>query len=114
MIQGGSGASFVLKTFESVRIIAREVFWQEFQRDVAAQTRILRLIHHTHSTAAQFFDDPVVGDGTTDEGLGVRRAPLILFGTPQQVNAASYGLRRTLTCVHRRPNMHPLWARCLP
>jgi len=57
---------------------ARQCLWvfcdivrQEFQRHVAVQPRIFGFVHNTHPAAAKFLDDAVVGDGLTDEGVGV-------------------------------------------
>ncbi|MGC1907319.1 MAG: hypothetical protein WA715_26070 [Candidatus Acidiferrum sp.] len=52
--------------------IVGNVIWQELQRDKAAKPRVFRLVHHTHAAATEFFNDAVVGDGLTEERVGVR------------------------------------------
>ena len=42
---------------------------QEFQSDETMQLQILGLIDDTHSPAAEFFDDAVMGDSLADHGL---------------------------------------------
>jgi hypothetical protein len=44
----------------------------------AAQARVLSLVHHTHSTAAESLEDAVMGDGLVDEGVGMRHSVVIL------------------------------------
>ncbi len=45
---------------------------REFQRDAAAQARVLRFVNHAHATTAQFFQDAVVGNAATDDGGAIR------------------------------------------
>jgi hypothetical protein len=45
-------------------------------------------VAHTHSATAEFLDNAVVGDGLTDEGVGVRHSAAILGGHLRQVNEA--------------------------
>ena len=44
------------------------IYWTstELQRDVAAEIGVLSLVHHSHASAAQLFDDAVVRDGLAD------------------------------------------------
>ena len=65
VIQRGGGLGFALKTGEGLRIVSY-IFGQEFERDEAMQPRVLGLVHHAHSAAAQFLDDAVVRDGLAD------------------------------------------------
>ena len=53
------------------------------------QARILGLIHHTHPAATQLLDDAVMGDGLSDEGVGVRHSAAILGLELGQVNEPS-------------------------
>jgi hypothetical protein len=48
--------------------------------------QILRLIHPSHSAAAELFDDAVVRDGPADERLELRHLALILSSSLRQVN----------------------------
>jgi hypothetical protein len=59
MIQGGRGAGFALKTFERRRIFG-EVGRQEFESDLAAETRVFGSKNLAHAAAAQGVDDPVM------------------------------------------------------
>src|SRR5208283_1550241 len=65
MVQSGCGLSFALKAGERLRV-AGNVFRQELKGDKAMQACVLGLVDDTHSTAAQFLDDAVVGDGLTN------------------------------------------------
>ena len=66
MIQGRGRLSFALKAFEGLRV-SGHVVGQELQRDETAEFDILGLVDHAHTTAAEFFDDAVMGDGFADE-----------------------------------------------
>ena len=48
--------------------ILRNRFGQKFQGNKAAERGILRLVHHTHPAAAQFFEDAIVRDGLLGRG----------------------------------------------
>ena len=54
MVQRGSGLGFPLKASERMLIFG-DILWQEFQSDEAVQAGIFRLVHHTHTAAAEFF-----------------------------------------------------------
>ena len=45
---------------------------QEFQRDVSAEAGVLGFIHDAHASAAQFFQDAVVGNRAANNRGGVR------------------------------------------
>jgi len=47
----------------------REFVGKKLQGDVATQLQVFRLVHHTHSPAADPAEDAVMGDGLT-YGLG--------------------------------------------
>ncbi len=66
MIQSGSGFRFALKPVQCVRI-SPHFIGQKFERDKAAELQIFGFVHHTHSTAAQFFDDAVVRNRLADQ-----------------------------------------------
>ena len=67
MIQRGSGASFALEAIERLRV-ASEIIGKKLESDEAAETRVFCFVNHAHATAAEFFDDAVVGNRLTDEG----------------------------------------------
>jgi hypothetical protein len=46
--------------------ILRDVVGQELKRDEAAEGDVLGLVHDPHSSAAQLFDNPVVGNRLPD------------------------------------------------
>ncbi len=71
MIQRGSSPGLALKSLEGVRI-ACEFFGQKLQGHVAAEARILSLVDHTHASAAELFDDFVMGDDLAGQTLGIR------------------------------------------
>ena len=51
MVQCGGGSGFASQTFERLRVF-RQVFGEEFQRDVSAEAEVFGFIHHSHSAAA--------------------------------------------------------------
>ena len=65
MIQRRGSASFAAKALQSLRVL-RGVVGKKFQGDEAAEQRVFGLVHDSHATAAEQFDDPVVGDGLSD------------------------------------------------
>src|ERR1700691_4278952 len=65
MVQGGGGLRFALESRESLRI-ARDILRQKFQRDEALEARVFGLVNDTHPSAAELFDDAVVGEGLPD------------------------------------------------
>jgi len=46
-------------------MLVGDIFWQELERDATMQAGILGLVDHTHPTATQFLDNPVVREGLT-------------------------------------------------
>ena len=68
MVQGGCSLGL---TFESCqrRGIKRNVFWKKLQRDKTAEAIVLRFVDHTHSPAANPFDNAVVRVSSTDKGI---------------------------------------------
>src|SRR6516164_1153725 len=52
--------------------VFRHIVGKKFQGDIAMQTDVLRLVHHTHAAATKLFDDGVVGNCFSDERVGVR------------------------------------------
>ena len=65
MIQGGRGLRLALKTTERLGI-ARHLIRKELQSNEAVQASVLGLVDHTHPSAAEFFEDPVVRDRLPD------------------------------------------------
>jgi hypothetical protein len=61
MVESGCRADFTLEPFERDGI-ASQLFRKEFQRDLAAQSRIFGAKHLPHPARAEGFDDSVVGD----------------------------------------------------
>jgi hypothetical protein len=59
VIQGGSGLGFIPKPGQSYGILGK-FLREEFQSDKTSQALIFSLVHHTHSTATQLFQDSVV------------------------------------------------------
>ena len=71
MIQPGSGAGFALEALESLLILGHG-FRQKLQRHHAPQFCVFGFEDHTHPAAAELFDDAIVGDFGTGEGIGIR------------------------------------------
>jgi hypothetical protein len=77
MIQRGGGARFAPESFDGLRVL-RNVVREKFQRDVAAQARVLGFVDHAHSAAAEFIQDSVVGDIAAKHRGSVRHGRWIL------------------------------------
>src|ERR1700693_4280835 len=56
MIQRGDGARFLFEAPEAVGIF-RKRFWQNFDGDIAAETRVLRAEYFAHSASANRRDN---------------------------------------------------------
>src|SRR4051794_28982421 len=65
MIKQGSSPSFAGKALQRFGIPG-EVFWDEFQRDVAPELEVFSLIDDAHTTAPEFAEDAVMGNLLTD------------------------------------------------
>jgi hypothetical protein len=88
MIQGGCGLRFPFEAGQCLRI-ARNFLRQEFQRHQAMKPRVLRLVHDTHSTTAEFLDDAIIGYRLTNERIGAGHPEHILGCAGNQVNEAN-------------------------
>jgi hypothetical protein len=64
-----------------------DVFRQEFQRYKAAEAGVLGLIDYAHTSATKFFEDGVMGDGATENGMLIRHSPRSLTQHPNVGNA---------------------------
>ncbi len=64
MVQSGSGAGFPLKTLDRLPV-TRVLRRQELQRHAAAELRVFRAVDDTHASAAELFQDAIVGDAST-------------------------------------------------
>ena len=67
MIQSGSGAGFLAKAFQRLRV-GNDIFWKELDGGEAAELRVFRLIDDTPPAAAKFFEDAVMGDRLSHDG----------------------------------------------
>ena len=70
VIKRGSGLGLALEAFECLMIFG-ERLRQELESDKPVQLGVLGLIDHTHASAAQLFEDSIVGNGFAGH---VRRA----------------------------------------
>src|SRR6266849_484158 len=85
MIAGGGGARLALETFERLRV-ACQLLRKEFHGDRAAEARVFGSKDHTHTAAADFFQDAIMRNGLAEHECGSAR-PAILGGGGTQVNA---------------------------
>src|ERR1700693_292754 len=69
MIQRGGRSRLAAKSLERL-VVFSHFFGKKFQRDVPAEVSILGFVHDTHTTAAELFDDAVMGDGLANERVG--------------------------------------------
>ena len=70
MVQRGSSLGLPLETAEGLCIVG-EFVGKELQGDVTSKFQVFRLIHHTHSAAADSAEDAVMGN-RLPHGLGGR------------------------------------------
>jgi len=66
MVQSRSGLGLAPESLHRLAILSYAL-GQEFESNKAVEARVLSLIHHTHSTAAEFLKDAIVGDGLTNQ-----------------------------------------------
>src|SRR5437868_2346477 len=66
MVQCGGSASFSAKTLQCLRVL-RDILGEEFERHKPAERAVLGFVDHAHAPATEVLEDPVVGDGLTDE-----------------------------------------------
>ena len=78
VVQRGCSLGFPLETAEGLCIVGEGV-GKELQSDVAAELKVLRLVHDTHAPAADPAEDAVMGNRLTD-GLGGRGHWLDMLG----------------------------------
>jgi hypothetical protein len=88
VVELGSGLGLPLETLEGGRVL-RHLRGQELQGDVAAELRVLGLVHDAHAPAAQPRGDPVVRDRLADHR---RVVPMLAMVSP---------LGRSARAVHK-------------
>jgi len=71
MIQRGSSAGFLFKTFQRFRVLAK-LLGQEFQRNTATQLQVLCFVHHPHAPTTKDLQYSIMGN-LTAEHVGTRR-----------------------------------------
>jgi hypothetical protein len=85
MIQRRGGLGFVNEAFLFIFIRA-EMWWEKFKHDEAIELEVLGFIDHAHASAAELFEDFVVGNAfaehndprrrtTSVPGIPVQRSP---------------------------------------
>ena len=77
MIQGRGRFRFAAETLHGCRI-AGKIVRQEFHGHEAVKPCVFGFIDHAHATATEFFYNPVVRDGLSNEGICARHVALIL------------------------------------
>src|SRR5208282_525848 len=105
VIQSGGGFGFAAETAEGLGV-AGNIVGQKFQRDKTIQAGVLRFIDDTHASAAELFDDAVMGDGFAEKGCGFHHFALILGSVRSQSKSTtehrelfSYGLNKRIDGV---------------
>ena len=84
MIQPGRGASLAAEPIQRF-LVASQFVGQEFERDDAAEPRVLRFVNDAHAAAAKLLDDVVVGQGLADQGIGsLVRIVVLVVGERQR------------------------------
>jgi hypothetical protein len=87
MIQRGDCLGFALKAAEGL-LVAGNFVGKKLQSDEAFQARVFGFVNNAHTSAAEIFDDAVMGDGEANQGRAVSHASAILDCGPVQVKAA--------------------------
>ena len=100
MIQRGCGARFAPEPFDRLRVLGN-VFGKKFQRNVPAEPRVFGFIDDAHASAADFFEDGIMGDGATDNRGSVRHSP---WSLPQRLNAGKHAIVHWATQPTPDPN----------
>ena len=77
VIQGRGGLRFALETGQGLGI-AGNVLRQKLERDEAMKASVLSLVDDTHATAAEFFENAVVGECLADARVAAWHVWLIL------------------------------------
>jgi hypothetical protein len=83
-VRGGC-LGFALEVSEGL-LVAGNFVGKKLQRDEALQAGVFGLINDAYASAAQIFDDAIMGDGVTNQGRAVRHESVILDGRSVQVN----------------------------
>ena len=71
MVEGGGGLRFALKARQRLGI-AGDFIRQKLERDKAMEAGVFCLKDHSHPTAAELFNDAIMGDALADHVRGVR------------------------------------------
>ncbi len=71
MIERGGGAGLAAETFDSLGVMG-DIIRQKFESDVAAEAGVGSFVNDAHAAAAEFFEDVVMGNGTTNDESRVR------------------------------------------
>ena len=71
MIQRRGGAGFAAESLDGLGVLGN-VVGKKFEGHVAAEARVLGFVDHAHATAAQFFQDAVMGNGAANHRRGIR------------------------------------------
>lgn len=105
VIERGCRLRFSAEAAERLRI-SGDVVRQEFKRDEAVQARVPGFINHAHASAAQLFNDVVMGDCLADEGNGGLHRAHGMRASARESISRSYCPYYRLCClrreVHRR------------
>src|SRR4029077_7243240 len=83
MIEGGCSTRFATESLDSLSVLG-DVLGKKFQGNTTAEPRVLSFVDHSHSAAAQFFQDAVVGDGPANNRRSIHQRP---WSLPQRFNA---------------------------
>jgi hypothetical protein len=74
-----------LKSRERLRILGN-IWGQKLESDKTVQPSVFGFVDHAHSTAADFLEDVIVGNGLAQQRMGVGHYALILGCRQRQVN----------------------------
>ena len=77
MIQRGGCLGFALEAAEGL-LVAGNFVGKKFQRDEALQAGVFGFVNDAHASAAEIFDDAVMGDGEANQRRAVGHESAIL------------------------------------
>ena len=94
VIERRRSARFAAESLDRLRVL-RNVVGEKFQGDASAQPGVLGLVDHSHSAAAQLFQDAIVRNGAAYNRSSVRHLGMQFTPAPQ---------RRQTHDIHVRPS----------
>ena len=84
MIERGCSTRFATESLDGLGVLG-DVLGKKFQGNTTAEPRVLSFVDHSHSAAAQFFQDVVVGNGSVNNRGSIHQRP---WSLPQRLKSS--------------------------